>query len=345
MTEADTVEAGAAPAPKATEPSGPPEATRPSFMKRVLDWHLCRPQILEARRVARQSPREAALLGRAKSALAAGNHLLEAPERTGHGLAAAHAAVLYIESLYWSLLSSRTDLDKPEPDALWAAAQPVTDELRLSAEQASEVKRFLAMPKPALEIPELTQVEQESGAMVLRQAASRALEVRERPKRAVEALSLTSLLRIGLTLAVLVALVAGLVALVPAKKNLLAGKPWTASSKMFDCNPEAGECGGVQTMIFFHTLDEPNPWVRYDLGSKTQFSSMTIKNRQDGNRDRAVPLVVEVSDDGSSYKEIARQNEEFSVWKPSFSKQSARYVRLRVPRKTILHLESVQIHP
>lgn len=345
MTEADSVDVGAPPAP-AAEPAGSPlTPQRPSFFRRVLNWHLCRPALEEARQKARQSPREEALLKRARSALAAANHLLEAPERTGHGLAAAHAAVLYLESLYWSLLSSRTDLEDPEPEDLWTAAQPLTDSMRLSPEQATEVKRLLALRRPAMKLPELGEREQESAAMLLRQTASSALEVRERPKRAVEALSLTSLLRIGLTLLVIVGLVVGVAALIPAKKNLAAGRPWATSSKMFDCNPEAGECGGAQTMILFHTKDEQNPWFQYDLGAPTQFSSMTIKNRQDGNRERAVPLVVEVSDDGRSYREVARQNDEFSVWKPSFPKQTARYVRLRVARKSMLHLESVQVHP
>jgi len=345
MTEGDSVDVGAPPAPAAEParaPAGPPP---PTFWKRVANFYLCRPAIEEARQKARLSPREATLLKRARSALAAANHLLEAPERTGQGLAAAHASVLYLESLYWTLLSSRADLEEPEPEDLWAAAEPLTGALRLSPEQVLDVKRLLAVRRPAMKLPELGEREQESAALLLRQAASGALDVRERPKRAVEALSLTSILRIGLTVLAVVGLVVGAVMLVPAKKNLAYGKQWTTSSKMYECNPEAGECGGVPTMIFFHTKDEVNPWVQYDLGAPTQFSSMTIKNRQDAFRERAAPLVVEVSDDGKSYREVARQNDEFSVWKPSFPKQTARYVRLRVARKSMLHLESVQIHP
>lgn len=355
MTEADTVETASNPAPEPpTEPAADPAApapaatgARPGFLRRVWNWHLCRPRMEEARLAAKRTPREEALLRRAKSALAAANHLLEAPERTGQGLAGAHAAVLYLESLYWSLRSWKADLEGPAPEleAMWAEAGAIVDELRLTPEQTAELKRLAAMQKPALELAELAEREQEAAALTLRRASTGVLEVREKPKRVVEALALKSLLRFALTFAVLVALVVGAIAVLPAKKNLAAGKPWTTSSKMFDCNPEAGECGGAQTMIFFHTKEEQNPWLEYDLGTKTQFSSMTIKNRQDGERDRAVPLVVEVSDDGKTFREVIRRTDQFSVWKPSFAKQTARYVRLRVPRKSMLHLESVQIHP
>jgi hypothetical protein len=177
--------------------------------------------------------------------------------------------------------------------------------------------------------------------MLVRNAAIGALEVREKSKRALEALAITSVLRFSMVFVLVVGIVLGAIALMPQRRNLAAGKPWTTSSKMFDCNPGTGECGGVQTMIFFHT----NPWFQYDLGTKTQFSSLTVKNRQDAEPGRAVPLVVEVSDDAKKFREVARRNDEFNVWKPSFPAQSARYVRLRVARKSILHLELVQVHP
>src|SRR6185295_11187273 len=108
------------------------------------------------------------------------------PERTGEGLAGAHAGVLYLESLYWTLSSSRTDPTRLELEALWTEARPIVDELGLSTEQLSEVKRFVAMQKPALELPDLAERDQEAAAMLLRQVALRALEVRCKKKRAYE---------------------------------------------------------------------------------------------------------------------------------------------------------------
>jgi hypothetical protein len=97
--------------------------------------------------------------------------------------------------------------------------------------------------------------------------------------------------------------------------------------------------------LFFCTKEESNPWFQYDLGTTTPFSSMTVVNRLDGGlQNRATPLIVEVSDDGKSFREVIRRTEDFDTWKPKFAKQTARYVRLRVPKKTFLHLEAVRVH-
>ncbi len=289
--------------------------------------------------------REESLVSRAKSALAAGNHLLEAPERTGEGLAGAHSSVLYLESIFWTLWSSQTELTRPELEALWTEARPIVDEVGLSAEQLTDVKRFIAMQRPALELPELAERDQEAAAMLLRQVASRTLEVRCKKKRAYERTVLKRALRIASSVALLVGLILGVTALIPEKRNLAAGKPWTTSSKLYDCHPEKSECGGVETKMFFCTKEEPNPWFQYDLGSKTSFSSMTIVNRQDnGLQGRAIPLLVEVSDDGNTFREVIRRSEEFNIWKPTFAKQQARFVRLRVAKKSFFHLEAIRIH-
>jgi hypothetical protein len=129
------------------------------------------------------------------------------------------------------------------------------------------------------------------------------------------------------------------------RTNLAEGKRWTTSTTYAVCNPHAIECGGVATAIFFHTNEENEPWFEYDLGTKTSFSSMTIVNRGDAVKERAVPLIIEVSNDKKKYREVIRRTEVFDTWSPKFSRQRARYVRLRVPRRTMLHLEAVQVHP
>jgi hypothetical protein len=130
-----------------------------------------------------------------------------------------------------------------------------------------------------------------------------------------------------------------------SRPNLAQGKRWTASSKFADCDPVAKRCGGVPTAVFFHTNEEENPWFEYDLGAPLSFSSLTIMNRSDAVQDRAVPLVVEISNDRKSYREIARRTSVLDVWEPSFAPVSARYVRLRVARRSFLHLDGVEVHP
>jgi len=130
-----------------------------------------------------------------------------------------------------------------------------------------------------------------------------------------------------------------------APADLAKGKPWRASSKMFDCHPEQIDCGGARTAIFFHTVMEKEPWVEIDLGTPTRFSAVTVRNRSDAARERAVPLVLEVGDDARTWRTLAERAVEFRVWKAKFEPITARYVRLRAKNQTYLHLDAVQVHP
>lgn len=127
--------------------------------------------------------------------------------------------------------------------------------------------------------------------------------------------------------------------------DLAAGKPWTTSSTWAECHPEQNECGKFPTRILFHTHQQLSPWFQIDLQGPTTFSSATIVNRQDMAMPLALPLVLEVSDDGTTFREVIRQTGHFSVWQPTFAPQTARYFRLRVDRISTLHLESVKVHP
>jgi hypothetical protein len=56
-----------------------------------------------------------------------------------------------------------------------------------------------------------------------------------------------------------------------------------------------------------------------------------------------VPLVAQVSVDHLNFQEIARQPEQFLNWKPAFQPVRARWVKLQVPRHSILHLARVRV--
>jgi hypothetical protein len=149
------------------------------------------------------------------------------------------------------------------------------------------------------------------------------------------------LLRVGLLAAVGLALVVGLFGV--KKTNLAQGKPWRTSSSAFACKPQEHQCGGARTDILFHTKEENSPWFEVDLGQPTAFSEVLIKNRSDGFQDRASPLVVEVSDNRTAWREVARKVEVFRSWKALTPGARARYLRVRVDRRSTLHLESVEV--
>src|SRR6185295_12116009 len=128
------------------------------------------------------------------------------------------------------------------------------------------------------------------------------------------------------------------------RPSLTAGRPWRASSTLDVCRPKDHYCADAVTDIFFCTTDENNPWVEYDLGERKTFRQLVVENRKDCCPDRAVPLALEVSDDQKEWREVVRHNETFSTWRTSLPTTRARYVRLRVMRRSILHLDSFDLY-
>jgi hypothetical protein len=126
--------------------------------------------------------------------------------------------------------------------------------------------------------------------------------------------------------------------------DLAAGKKWTASSQMQIWAESGKITDEPRNQILFHTKEDDSPWLRIDLERPTRIASVDILNRQDCCGERAVPLVVELSDNGKTWRTVARRDEPFTEWKATFSARDALYVRLRVPRKTYLHLQGIGIH-
>jgi hypothetical protein len=144
-------------------------------------------------------------------------------------------------------------------------------------------------------------------------------------------------------LSAVVALVV-MVAAPPKGPDLAVGKPWQASS-MYTGFPGSGvKQKDPSETAFFSTNDELNPWWRVDLGSSTKVGSVVVENRADCCPDRAIPLVVELSQNGENWREVARRTTSFRRWAPTFAPTSARYVRLRALRRTFLHFKDVRVH-
>jgi hypothetical protein len=220
----------------------------------------------------------------------------------------------------------------------WRRAPASTRNLFIGAlEDDAAVERLLG-DGPA---PELLEAAHATHQRVLRSL--------EEDKRLVQAYATQRIA--GLMVIVVIAVLSGLAGVSFVKwirepKDLAAGKAFTTSSKWVDCHPENGECAGIATKILFHTNEERNPWYQVDLGEAVPtFSSLYVRNRTDAAMMRAVPLVVEVSDDGKTFREVTRRNEGFVEWEPHFAPQHARYVRVRVDRISALHLEAVKVRP
>jgi hypothetical protein len=124
--------------------------------------------------------------------------------------------------------------------------------------------------------------------------------------------------------------------------DLLAGRPFQTSSEWAKCDAARASCGGATTRIFFHTNEELKPSITYDLGRIARLKRLEVTNRRDAASERAVPLVIQTSIDGQHWKEVARRDYWFDVWRADFTATDARYLKLLVDRRSILHLERVQ---
>jgi len=125
--------------------------------------------------------------------------------------------------------------------------------------------------------------------------------------------------------------------------GLALGKKWTASSSIEGWSDSGRMTDAPGNRIFFHTKEEESSWLDIDLETATPVSSVEVLNRTDCCGERAIPLIIELSTDHTTWKEVARRTEAFLDFRATFSTQNARYVRLRVPRRTHLHLERVGV--
>ncbi|MEZ4370315.1 MAG: discoidin domain-containing protein [Polyangiaceae bacterium] len=126
--------------------------------------------------------------------------------------------------------------------------------------------------------------------------------------------------------------------------NLANTAKWTASSTLDNCTPDEHKCRGKAFTPFFHTNEENSPWLEYDFGARRRVSKVVVENRKDCCKERATPLLIETSDDRKTWTKVAEQRKPFDDVTLTFAPTSARYLRLRVPRKSALHFESVKIY-
>lgn len=218
---------------------------------------------------------------------------------------------------------------------------PTTPEVAATptAEPAAQSEVTVPSPAPVLEGAAL-----DDAVLEARRLASEVLQVGEAPPSASHRRVTRGATLFAIIFAVLI-FVGPLLLETFEPVDLAKGKPWRTSSSMFTCHPDNIECGGARTTILFHTQEDAEPWFLIDLGAPTAFRSATVVNRRDDGKERAVPLVLEVSDDEQTWRQVSRRDEVFKVWKPKFDAVTARFVRVRVARRSYLHLEAVRVHP
>jgi hypothetical protein len=350
-----------APAPETVEaaapaaPTAPVVVAKPGVPRRILEWFWGSRAMAAARaRTLGPNPQVLELVRRARLASEVAQLVLEPPQPLDHGPGHAVACDLYRQAIYWTLLArrqmSQSGALEPVLEAdVWRDANPV--ELAKEAGQpglADNIGRAFG-PKPFIDFAELSAEEQLALATQLRSVTEPILDNLESRQIEVERVWMRRAVRLGALAALLAAGVTAYALTSDMRErgaDLAQGASWVASSKYPEngCTSPAQKCAESPN-FFFHTVEEIDPNIIFDLKKAQSVSGVRVVNRPDCCPGRGIPLVVEVSEDLKTWKEVARRSRDFSNWRVNFPKVKARYVKLHAPNKNILHLQQVRILP
>jgi hypothetical protein len=276
-------------------------------------------------------------LRQAELLLEVARRVAEPVERLPAGSPDALRIGLYRDAVYWLLVSARQEEDAPAaPDLETMLASFSHDRLlKIAGSEANlaEVQRALIDASRSHTSLETTRAE----ATRIGLFAEALLQDLDQPRVQLDKLRIQRSAKIAGLFGVVALLVYGVLALARGP-NLIADKPFRVSSSWAGCATDA-EC----TALLFHTDPEFNPWIEFDMGKPTKFHRIEVKNRIDCCSERAVPLVIEISDDRARWTEIARQDSDFSNWTVKLAPKTARYLKFHVPRNVAFHLKSVAV--
>ena len=313
------------------------------------------------------APRVLDLIGRAALAVEVAGRTERPPEPFAQGGADVIAAELYREAIHWALLAH------VELGASRAAASDAAGGVASESGPAASLTQLLERVDTALlaraaggddgvaqlradlagsyrEFAELEANAQRQLAERLERASQLLLEPLGSLQRQLERIwvrRVVHVLGVGL-LALLAAFGVKQVSRMQERTHdLAAHASWTTSSRYpaGGCESPRQECAGGEN-YFFHTSQESDPSVTFDLGKERRVSTVEVDNRVECCSERANPLAIDVSTDKKKWREVARHTGDFTTTRLTFDSQRVRYVKIHIPAPSaILHLARVRIYP
>ncbi len=334
-----------------------------ALVSRFADWFWLRAAERKVRAEAGTvSPRALELAGRAALASEAAARTERPPEPFGQTGSEAVASELYRESIHWSLLAhvalkragEEGEAENPNEGTPTLASLLEGTDRSLLAPAAAGEKELAELTRDLggsyLEYAALDANAQRKLVERLERAAAALFEPLGSVQRRLERIWVRRVLHVLAVLVVLGGAVYGVQQVSYAHRrshDLAERASFTTSSRypQGGCESPKQTCAGGEN-YFFHTSQESDPWIVFDLGKVRHVSGIEIDNRLDCCSERAVPLAVAVSTDKKNWKEVARKTSEFTNWRQSFDTERARYVKIHIPLPSaILHLSRVRIFP
>jgi hypothetical protein len=308
-----------------------------TWVRKWFDWlWVTAPRIDARQRIAARSARQVLSLAHARGCLRLGEYAVLLG--SGEGGFSLEGLILFRWACLWALACEADGAATPE--ALLASA-PRNASVMAAGGPGHRERLCDNLRRSPFDDVNLSVAQIDADRAAIHSLAHTLLEQLERPERELARAGRDAAIRVGaVMLGAAVLCLFGLHARLGP--NLV--QSWKTSSTKATCDPVHALCDGAVTTILFHTEEEESPWVELDLGvDRKPFSRIDVQNRIDCCQDRAVPLIAEVSDDETKWTEVAWRDEPFVNWTARFPPMRTRYVRLRVPRKTFLHLESIAV--
>jgi hypothetical protein len=273
--------------------------------------------------------------------------LSEARESAASALILLRTAVLALSSARRARASGQTAA--PAPDDVWSGLLQLPGPARLlealPPEHAALLQRLLAPEFEAAGVLGLAASERERSLITLKRLAFALGDPLENDASAARRLRAARIAR-RLALACLVLLGLGFgLARALHRPNLALHKPVIVdrSDPQYAVDP-AQVVDGDRTNLGFHTVAGGEKSVLIDLLAPHRIRRVDVYNRMDCCQERVVPLSIEVSNDGKTFRQVAARSRRFALWKASFPPVEARWVRLTQNGDQPFHLSEIEVH-
>jgi hypothetical protein len=305
----------------------------PPFIASALEWLLRRQAIRDAVvERDRVGTHRRAALDQARLLIEVARRVAEPAETLPRGSRPAVLLDLYRSAVTWAF-RAETDDSTTTLAELWDGDR--AERVRAAAGDDAELGQLRELLVSARESTPLDLAE--ARVSRVRSFAETLVGMLSDPEREVDRLRVQRWTRLALVAAVVGVIVIGTPYLLQGP-DLAAGRPFKLSSVYGNCDARQ-KCGD----LMFHTDFQENPWVTFDLGEVKTVRSVEVTNRSDCCAERSIPLVIELSKDNRSFRQVARRDSDFTSFRATFKPQKARYVRLRAARHTALHLQNITV--
>jgi hypothetical protein len=316
----------------------------------VVDWFWRGSELAKARREQPElSERAAVFAQRARASADIAQNMLMSDE-PGELSSEGSACETYRQSSYWALCALHAQAEpgvEPEAERIW---ETLDDTLLVAAAPGEErVERLRSALRSGsfLYFAELPLAEQQTLLVELRKLAQALLAKLAERATVLDAIYLQRAWRVaslGLFALCLALSPAFAKKILEAQSELLAGKPWRVSSQYEVCCTSPAQQCTDHPNYFFHTKEETNPWLEFDLGKERKISKVRVDNRLDCCTERADPIVIEVSTDQKHWRKVARHEGVFTTWETQFSPVHGRYLRVHLLKHDYFHLSAVHAY-